>query len=368
MERIPCVLMRGGSSKGLFFLARDLPASAAERDRLLLAAMGSPDLRQIDGMGGGDSQSSKVVIVGPSSRPDADLEHLFAQVSVARNFVDVRPNSGNMLAGVAPFAIEAGLIPASSPATRVRVLNLNSGKIAEVTVRTPGGKITYEGAFQLDGVPGSFAPIELRFRDPAGTGTGALLPTGQVRDIICGVEATCIDCAIPLVLVKAEALGKTGHESKEALDADTAFSTRLKAIRLEAAKLMGLEDSASVALPKIAIVASPRHGGSIAARYFSPKWCHATFGISGALALAAACHVTGSVAEGLVELDAHKLRHVIIEHPSGTMAFDIDISGHDSEGIPFIRHASLVTTARPLLSGVVLVPERPDSQANEQAA
>lgn len=353
MERIPCVLMRGGSSKGLFFLARDLPASTAERDRLLLAAMGSPDLRQIDGMGGGDSQSSKVVIVGPSSRPDADLEHLFAQVSVARNFVDVRPNSGNMLAGVAPFAIEAGLIPASSPTTRVRVLNLNSGKIAEVTVRTPGGKVTYEGAFQLDGVPGSFAPIELRFRDPAGTGTGTLLPTGQVRDVIGGVEATCIDCAIPLVLVKAEALGKTGHESKEALDADTVFSDRLKAIRLEAAKRMGLEDRESVALPKIAIVAAPRDGGNIAARYFSPKWCHATFGISGAVALAAACHVTGSVAEDVVELDGHHLHHIVIEHPSGTMPIDLEIRGHDDHGVPIFDAARVVTTARPLLTGCV---------------
>ncbi|TVO66809.1 4-oxalomesaconate tautomerase [Denitromonas ohlonensis] len=363
MEKIPCVLMRGGSSKGLFFLAQDLPASTAARDRLLLAAMGSPDLRQVDGMGGGDSQSSKVVIVGPSSRPDADLEHLFAQVSVARNFVDVRPNSGNMLSGVAPFAIDAGLIPTTSPTTTVRVLNLNSGKIAEVIVQTPNGKLTYDGRCQVDGVPGSFAPIELRFLDPAGTRTGVLLPTGKAREEICGVEVTCIDCAIPLVLVKAEALGKTGHESKAELDADTEFSNRLKTIRLEAAKLMRLEDSESVALPKIAIVASPRHGGSIAARYFSPKWCHATFGISGALALAAACHVTGSIAEDLVELDARKLGHIIIEHPSGTMAFDIDISEHDDQGIPVFKQARLITTARPLLSGVVMVPERLDPQA-----
>ncbi|MEZ5611530.1 MAG: 4-oxalomesaconate tautomerase [Rhodocyclaceae bacterium] len=358
MERIPCVLMRGGSSKGLFFLAQDLPADTAARDRLLLAAMGSPDLRQVDGMGGGDSQSSKVVIVGPSSRPDADLEHLFAQVSVARNFVDVRPNSGNMLAGVAPFAIDAGLIPTTSPSTTLRILNLNSGKIAEVTVQTPGGKLTYDGNCRLDGVPGRFAPIQMRFLDPAGTRTGVLLPTGQVRDTIGDVDVTCIDCAIPLVLVKAEALGKTGHESKADLDADTVFSERLKAIRLAAASLMGLEDRESVALPKIAVVASPRNGGNIAARYFSPKWCHATFGISGALALAAACHVTGSVAEDVVELDAHQLGHIIIEHPSGTMAFDIDIAGHDAQGIPAIKRASLVTTARPLLSGTVLVPHR----------
>lgn len=358
MERIPCVLMRGGSSKGLFFLARDLPSSSAERDRLLLAAMGSPDIRQIDGMGGGDSQSSKVVIVRPSTRPDADVEHLFAQVSVARGFVDVLPNSGNMLAAVAPFAIDAGIVRASSPTTLVRVLNLNSRKIAEVRVQTPGGRVNYEGNCHLDGVPGSCAPIELQFIDPAGTRTGNLLPTGQARDVLCGIEVTCIDCGIPLVMVKAESLGKTGHESKQALDADTEFSNRLKAIRLEAAKLMGLEDKESVALPKITIIASPRNGGSIAARYFSPKWCHATFGMSGALALAAACHVTDSIAEDLVELDVGNYGRIVIEHPSGSMEFDIDISGHDAKGIPAFRSASLVTTARPLLSGVVLVPDR----------
>lgn len=358
MKRIPCVLMRGGSSKGLFFLAQDLPASADERDRLLLAAMGSPDLRQIDGMGGGDSQSSKVVIVQASSRKDADVEHLFAQVSVARDFVDVLPNSGNMLAAVAPFAIDKGVIPATSPSTRVRVLNLNSGKIVEVTVQTPGGKVSYEGDCHLDGVPGSFAPLELRFLDPAGTRTGTLLPTGKARDVICGVEVTCIDCAIPLALVKAESLGKSGHESKEALDADSDFSNRLKTIRLEAAKLMGLEDAESVALPKIALVAAPRHGGSIAARYFSPQWCHATFAISGALGLAAACHVTDSVAEACVELDVGQYDQVIIEHPGGSMECSIDIANYAADGLPLISSGTMVTTARPLLSGVVVIPER----------
>ena len=357
MISIPCVLMRGGSSKGLFFLAQDLPASASERDQLLLAAMGSPDLRQIDGMGGGDSQSSKVVIVQASNRPDADVEHLFAQVSVARDFVDVLPNSGNMLAAVAPFAIDKGVVPATSPTTTLRVLNLNSGKIVEVTVQTPGGKMSYEGDFRLDGVPGSFSPIVLRFEDPAGTRTGTLLPTGKARDVICGVEVTCIDCAIPLALVNAESLGKSGYESKEALDADTEFSERLKTIRLEAAKLMGLEDSESVALPKIAIVAPPRHGGSLAARYFSPNWCHATFAISGALGLAAACHVSGSVAEECVELDVGDYDKIIIEHPGGTVECSIDIPTY-TNGVPVVTSGRMVTTARPLLSGAVVIPER----------
>lgn len=365
MKSIPCVLMRGGSSKGLFFLAQDLPESAADRDRLLLAAMGSPDLRQIDGMGGGDDQSSKVVIVKASGRPDADVEHLFAQVSVARDFVDVLPNSGNMLAGVAPFAIEKGLVKASSPTTTVRVLNINSGKIVEAVVQTPGGVVTYEGSCRLDGVPGRFAPIKLNFLDPAGTRTGALLPTGKARNVVRGVEVSCVDCAIPLVLVKAESLGKSGHESKKELDGDPAFLKRLEAIRLEAAVLMGLDDAGAIGLPKIALVASQRNGGSIASRYFVPSQCHATFAISGALALAAACHVTGSVAEDLVELDINNYGRITIEHPSGTMEFDIDIENHDEHGIPIFKSASLVTTARPLLTGTVLVPSR--DQANHES-
>ncbi|MGQ7847004.1 2-methylaconitate cis-trans isomerase PrpF family protein [Granulosicoccus sp. 3-233] len=358
MRCIPCVLMRGGSSKGLFFLAQDLPTATDERDRLLLAAMGSPDLRQIDGMGGGDSQSSKVVIVQASAREDVDVEHLFAQVSVARNFVDYLPNSGNMLAAVAPFAIEQGIIPASSPESCVRVLNLNSGKIVEVTLSTPQGKVNHEGDCRLDGVPGSFAPLQLRFLDPAGTRTGVLLPTGKARDIICGVEVTCIDCAIPLAIVEAESLGKTGHESKEELDADIEFSSNLKRIRLEAARLMRLEDSASIALPKVAIVASPRHGGSIAARYFSPTWCHATFAISGALGLAAACHVTDSVAEACVELDVKHYDRIVVEHPGGSMQCHVDVTDHTPGNMPLVASGSVVTTARPLLSGVVVIPER----------
>ncbi len=358
MKCIPCVLMRGGSSKGLFFLAQDLPVAKDERDRLLLAAMGSPDLRQIDGMGGGDSQSSKVVIVQASARDDADVEHLFAQVSVARNFVDYLPNSGNMLAAVAPFAIEQGIIPASSPESCVRVLNLNSGKIVEVTLSTPQGKVNHEGDCRLDGVPGSFAPLRLHFLDPAGTRTGVLLPTGKARDIISGVEVTCIDCAIPLAIVAAESLGKSGHESKEELDADRELSGRLKDIRLQAARLMGLEATESVALPKIALVASPRHSGSIAARYFSPNWCHATFAISGALGLAAACHVTNSVAEACVELDMNHYDRIIIEHPSGSMQCHVDVTDHSPGNMPLVTSGSVVTTARPLLSGVVVVPER----------
>ncbi|WP_339379989.1 4-oxalomesaconate tautomerase [Aromatoleum evansii] len=349
------MLMRGGSSKGLFFLAESLPDDTTARDRLLLAAMGSPDLRQIDGMGGGNDLSSKVVIVAPSRRPDVDVEYLFAQVSVARDLVDVLPNSGNMLAAVGPFALERGLVKASSPVTRVRILNINSGKQVEAIVQTPGGKVTYEGSFHLDGVPGSSAPVTLNFLDPAGTRTGRLLPTGNAQDVIDGLPVTCMDFAIPIVFVKAVSLGKTGHESKEELDGDADFLQRLESIRVAAATLMRLEVSPDRGVPKIAMIAAPRNGGSIASRYFVPSSCHPVHAATGALALAAACHTPDTVAEELAEIDENTPYRIVIEHPSGQMACDLHIAQHAIHDVPVIDSASIVTSARPLLSGEVYV-------------
>jgi len=355
VDHIPCVLMRGGSSKGLFFLAENLPEDPSVRDRLLLAAMGSPDLRQIDGMGGGNDLSSKVVIVAPSRRPDADVEYLFAQVSVARDLVDVLPNSGNMLAAVGPFALERELVKPSSPVTKVRILNINSGKLVEALVQTPGGKVSYSGTFHLDGVPGTSAPIALNFLDPTGTKTGTLLPTGNAQDLIAGLPVTCIDFAIPIVFVKAASLGKSGHESKQELDGDAAFLEQLEEIRVAAAKLMGLAVSPDRGVPKIAMISAPRHGGSIASRYFVPSSCHPVHAATGALALAAACHTPDTVAEELAELDENEPNRIVIEHPSGQMACELHLAVDSDSGIPVISAASLVTSARPLLSGEVFV-------------
>lgn len=359
MNRIPCVLMRGGSSKGLFFLAEHLPSDEVARNRLLLAAMGSPDVRQIDGMGGGNDLSSKVVIVAPSSRPQVDVEYLFAQVSVARDLVDVLPNSGNMLAAVGPFAIEQGLVRPSSPTTKVRILNINSGKVVEAVLQTPGGRLAYGGNFHLDGVPGASAPIALNFLDPAGTLTGRLLPTGRARDMIGSLPVTCIDFAIPIVFVRAAALGKSGHESKQELDRDAAFLGRLEAVRLAAAGLMGLAASPDRGVPKIAVVAGPRHGGSIASRYFVPSSCHPVHAATGALALAAACHTPDTVVEEVAELDETSPNQIIIEHPSGQMSCQIRIAEDSVSGVPSIVAASLQTSARSLLSGEVFVRDLP---------
>lgn len=359
MKSIPCVLMRGGSSKGLFFLTDSLPADPAKRDRMLLAAMGSPDVRQIDGMGGGNDLSSKVVIVGPSRSPIADVEYLFAQVSVARDLVDVLPNSGNMLAGVAPFALEQGIVVASSPSTKVRILNINSGKVVEATVQTPNGKVTYSGDFRMDGVPGSSAPIRLDFIDPAGTRTGRLLPTGNPRDVIDGLPVSCIDFVIPIVFVQAQALGKSGHETTRELDGDKEFMNRLELVRRAAARKMGLDDAPGRGIPKIALISAPRQGGTIASRYFVPASCHPVHAASGALALAAACHTPDTVAEALAEFDCDQPARVVIEHPSGTMACQLDLVGDPLRGRSRIAGASLVTSARPLLSGEVFIAHAP---------
>ena len=269
LRGIPCVLMRGGSSKGLYFLAADLPSNTTDRDRVLLAAMGSPDVRQIDGLGGGDDQTSKVILVGPSRRRGVDVEYLFAQVSVSRDLVDITPISGNMLSGVAPFAIERGLVKAGDPSTLVKIFDLNTGRIVEAQVRTPSGRVTYQGDYQLDGVPGTSAPIFLRFLDPAGGRTGRLLPSGNAVDHVDGIAVSCIDFANPIVMVAAAAVGKSGYESKQELDADTQWLVRLEALRCRAALLMDMGDVAGMGLPKVVILAPPRDGGTISSRYFS---------------------------------------------------------------------------------------------------
>jgi 4-oxalomesaconate tautomerase len=358
MYTIPTVLMRGGSSKGLYFLASDLPWHTAERDRILLAAMGSPDVRQIDGLGGGDEQTSKVMIVGPSKRPGIDVEYLFAQVSVVRNLVDITPTSGNMLSGVAPFAISRGLVKARDPLTGVRILDLNTGKVVEAEVRTPGGAVTYQGEFRLDGVPGTGAPIRLRFRDPAGGKTGRLLPTGRAVDVIDGVRATCIDFVNPVVMLPAGDVGRTGHETKQELDADRAWLARIESLRQLAGRVMGMGDVSGSVLPKVVMLAPPRAGGDVASRYLAPTSCHATHALTGAASVLAAANARGSVAAGIASPGGRDLDRIVIEHPSGVMEVECALAGRDGDGLPIIRSASVVTTARPLFTGHVYVQDR----------
>src|SRR5579863_7949226 len=315
--RIRCMMMRGGTSKGAFFLASDLPDDPAVRDRVLLAVMGSPDRRQIDGIGGADPLTSKVAIVSPSTRDDADVDYLFAQVVVDEARVDYGQNCGNMLAAVGPFAIERGLMPArevtTDGTTDVVIHMVNSGQIAVASVPTAGGFVIYEGEARIDGVPGTAAAIPLAFRDTAGSSCGALLPTGQLRDSIDGIEVTCIDNGMPLVLIRASDVGRTAYESREALDADTELKARIEAIRLQAGPLMNLGDVKERTVPKICLIAPPREperGGTLSTRSFIPHRCHASIGVLGAVSVASAAVMAGTVCDGIAASAPGRRRRV----------------------------------------------------------
>jgi 2-methylaconitate cis-trans-isomerase PrpF len=346
------MVMRGGTSKGPFFVASDLPQDPAQRDRTLLAVMGSEHVRQIDGIGGGDSLTSKAVIVSPSSRPGIDVEYLFAQVAVGGDTVDTAPNCGNMLAAVGPFAIERGLVSASSPETTLLIFNRNTAKVVEVVVQTPGGKVTYAGDTAIDGVPGRSAPVVLNFLDAAGAKTGNLLPTGHAIDMIDGMGVSCVDFASPLVLIAAAELGKTGHESKAELDADKRLFDRVEAIRLEASRRMGLGDAAGKVLPKVALLGAPARGGTIASRYLTPWTCHAAHAVTGALCVAAACRVPGSVAQHVTRGTDDA---IVIEHPAGMIETRVEVAKAEANRVPRIVRAGVVRTARLLLAGRVFV-------------
>lgn len=352
LTEIPCTLMRGGTSKGPFFLATDLPADRATRDRVLLAALGSPDARQIDGVGGADPLTSKVGIVSRSERPGVDLEFLFAQVSVREPQVDTTPNCGNMLAAVVPFAIERGLIRPDVGSTMARVLTINTGTLADITVETPAGALTYLGDARIDGVPGTHAPISIAFRDTAGSVCGALLPTGRVRDVIDDVPCTLIDNGMPVVLLPAELLGITGYETRDELNANRALAERLEKIRLSAGPLMGLGDVANKPIPKMTLISPPRAGGVVNTRTFIPHVCHASIGVLGAVTVATACALEGSVAEGIARMPASG--PVSIEHPTGEFSVVLDIRA--TEQGPDVAKAALLRTARRLFSGSIAVP------------
>ena len=346
------MVMRGGTSKGPLFLASDLPEDPTRRDRTLLAVMGSEHIRQIDGIGGGDSLTSKAVIVSRSSRPGIDVEYLFAQVAVGGDIVDIAPNCGNMLAAVGPFAIERGLVRTTSPQTTLRIFNRNTGKIIEAIVQTPGGNVTYAGDTEIDGVPGRGAPVVLNFLDGAGAKTGALLPTGRAIDIIDGIDVSCVDFASPLVLIAATALGKTGHETKAALDADRQLFERVESIRLEASRRMGLGEATGKVLPKVALLAPPARGGTIASRYLTPWTCHAAHAVTGALCVSAACCVPDSTAQ---RATTEARGSIVIEHPAGKIETRIEIASTEGGAAPTILRAGVVRTARLLLAGHVYV-------------
>ena len=350
-EGIPCTWMRGGTSKGAFFLARDLPRDEAERDALLLSMMGSPDPRQIDGIGGADPLTSKVAVVSASDRPGADVDYLFLQVFVDRAVVTDRQNCGNILSGVAQFAVEKGLARATNGRTEVAVHMVNSDQVAGVTIETPGGAVTYEGNARIDGVPGTAAPVLQNFPEAAGSTCGALLPTGNVADVIDGVDVTCIDNGMPVVVMRARDLGITGCESRDDLDGHAELKERLESIRLQAGPLMNLGDVEDKSVPKMTLVAPPRAGGAVSTRTFIPHRCHASIGVLGAVSVATACMLPGSTAHSLARIPDGEEKLISVEHPSGETGVVMEV--RPENGSPGITRAAVLRTARKLFEGRV---------------
>lgn len=346
---IPCVLMRGGTSKGPFFLASDLPSDPEKRNALLLEIMGSGHPLQIDGIGGGNSLSSKVAIVGPSTHPEADVDYLFAQVKVLEQSVDTAPNCGNMLSAVGPFALEAGLVQPTGDETLIRVHNVNTGKLIDARVCTPGGRVVYSGEASIDGVPGTAAPVYLAFRNAVGAKTGKLLPSGNAVDLIGGFETTLIDGATPLVVLKATDFGFTGSEPAAAFDADDAFLNILERVRIEAGRLMGLGDVRASVLPKPVLIGSPKHGGDLAVRYFTPANCHAALATTGAVTLGLGATIPNSLISQHL-LQASLPRTLRWEHPTGELSVRVEMAPGDN--IPTV---SVMRTSRRLFEGAALV-------------
>jgi 4-oxalomesaconate tautomerase len=340
--------MRGGTSKGGYFLEQDLPADAGERDAFLLRIMGSPDPRQIDGMGGADPLTSKVAVVSKSERPGIDVDYLFLQVFVDQAIVTDKQNCGNILAGVGPFAIERGLVAATGDETRVAIYMVNTGQAAIATVQTPGGKVRYDGDARIDGVPGRAAPIPLEFRETAGSSCGALLPTGNAADEIEGVRCTLIDNGMPCVVFKAEDVGASGYEDRDTLDSWTELKARIEAVRLKAGPLMNLGDVADKSIPKMMLVAPPRNGGAVTVRSFIPHRAHASVGVLGAVSVATACLIEGSPAAEVAQIPDGKRKTLSVEHPTGEMSCVLETSDAGE-----VVSAALLRTARKLMDGVV---------------
>ncbi|MDQ8757418.1 4-oxalomesaconate tautomerase [Sphingosinicella sp. LHD-64] len=345
---VRCMWMRGGTSKGGYFLKEDLPLEVAKRDAFLLRVMGSPDSRQIDGMGGADPLTSKVAIVSKSTRRGVDVDYLFLQVFVDRAVVTDTQNCGNILAGIGPLAIERGLVAAHGDETRVTILLENTGQIAVATVQTPSGIVTYDGDATIDGVPGRHAPVPLEFRDIAGSSCGALLPTGNAVDIINGMPVTLIDNGMPCVVMKAEDVGVTGYEDRGSLDANIELKAKIEAIRLAVGERMNLGDVTEKSVPKMMLVAPPRNGGAVSVRSFIPHRAHAGIGVFGAVSVATACLIRGSPAAEVADIPDGQHRPLSIEHPAGEMSCLLEL---DEGGA--VKSAALLRTARKLMDGLV---------------
>lgn len=354
---IPCAILRGGTSRGVYFRRQDLPDDESLRDSILLRIMGGPDALQIDGIGGGHPLNNKVAIVGSSVRDDADVDYLFLQVAPQESRVSDVQNCGNILAGVGPFAIETGLIDAGSPRTQISVHMVNSGNICELTVESPDGVVNYEGETEIDGVPGSAAAVVCDFLDIAGSVCGGLLPTENTIDTIDGVRMTCIDNGMPVVVLRAADFGISGYESPDELDANPELKSRLESLRRQAGPLMNLGNVTDKTVPKMCLVAEPRSGGSICTRTFIPHACHRSVGVLGAVTVATACLLPDSAAIGIAVVPDGDEKMMVVEHPSGSFSARL-VTSTDDNGNVQIDKAGVVRTARMLFRGDAFVRNR----------
>lgn len=358
---VPCSVIRGGTSKGLYFLKSDLPKSAEARNKFLLAAMGAPDAREIDGMGGGHPLTSKVAVVSTSSRPGIDVDYLFLQVWPDRGEVSDQQNCGNILAGVGPFAIERGLVEATGDITPVAIYMVNTDSRATAFVQTPGGNVNYSGDATIDGVPGSHAPVIINFEEIAGSTCGELLPTGNSIDLIsvdglnAPIEVTCIDNGMPVVCLKAADLGISGYESPGDIEANRQLMKIIEEVRLVAGELMNLGDVTNKTVPKMSILSPAQHGGLVSTRTLIPHRVHEAIGVLGAVSVATACMLPGSVANQIVGISTFSdTLDVEVEHPSGAFKVQMEVSQVD--GNILVRKSALLRTARMLMTGQVYVP------------
>jgi 2-methylaconitate cis-trans-isomerase PrpF len=348
-------MMRGGTSRGPFFLREDLPADDEAMKRVLLRVMGSPHVRQIDGIGGSDPVTSKVAMVRRSTHPGADVDYLFAQVYVDRELVDTSPSCGNIVTGVGPFAIEHGLVPAQDPETKVRIWDVNTQSMLEATVRTPGGEVTYDGDLHISGVNDPAAPIVLNLALMAGAKTGKLFPTGKRSEEILGVTVSCVDMAMPCMFVPAHLLGKTGYETKPELDGDAALIARLQELRIIAGERMGLGDVSQKVIPKPVLVAPPREGGTVCGRYFMPYSIATAFAVTGGTNMAVSSAIPGTVVHDAASLSGDGPAHdIAIEHPQGKMFVRVEVADHG--GDVQVKQAAQIRHARKLFEGKVFVP------------
>ena len=346
-DGIPCIWMRGGTSKDGIFNAADQPSDPAQRDQVLLEVMGSPDDRQIDGMGGADPLTSKVGIVKKSSHPECDVDYLFLQVFVDQAIVTDSQNCGNILAAVGPYAIEQGFVSITEDVTQVSVFMENTGQIAVLQVQTPDGKVTYKGGSSIDGVPGTSAPVTCEFKETAGSTCGALYPSGNLKDSVDGVDVTLIDNGMPVVILRASDFGISGTESRDELDGNTALKRRLEDIRLQVGPLMNLGDVTEKSVPKMSLVSAPMHHGCISTRTFIPHRCHASIGVLGAVSVATAALTPGTVAYPLAEVPDGDEKTLPVEHPTGEMTVVAYMNGDG------LQSAALLRTARKLFEGTV---------------